>query len=101
MLASSSANAAGPSPFVEGSWSQLRDAHKGRPVIVHFWGMTCGPCLAELPKWGEFAQKNNKADLVLVEADPFETGAGRETSAAANVLAKANLGAVERWAFAS
>ena len=35
----------------EGSWQALRQAHDGRPTIMHFWGLTCGPCLVELPEW--------------------------------------------------
>jgi len=38
-------------PFVRGSWAQLLKAHQGKPIVVHFWGLTCGPCLAELPNW--------------------------------------------------
>jgi hypothetical protein len=24
-------------PFKRGSWQQIRKAHEGRPVVVHFW----------------------------------------------------------------
>ena len=26
----------------------------GRALVVHFWGVTCGPCRAEMPQWGRF-----------------------------------------------
>ena len=29
-------------------------AHAGRPTLVHFWGVTCGPCKVELPLLGQF-----------------------------------------------
>ena len=31
-------------PFVRGSWQEMLRSHKGRPTLVHFWGVTCGPC---------------------------------------------------------
>ena len=31
-------------PFVRGSWKHVLNAHAGQPVVVHFWGVTCGPC---------------------------------------------------------
>ena len=30
-------------------------AHAGQPTVIHFWGLTCGPCLVELPQWGDAA----------------------------------------------
>ena len=41
-------------PFERGSWQQLLRAHAGRPTLVHFWGVTCGPCKVELPLLGQF-----------------------------------------------
>jgi thiol-disulfide isomerase/thioredoxin len=35
-------------PFSAGSWQQVLRDHAGRPSIVHFWGLTCGPCRVEL-----------------------------------------------------
>ena len=53
--------------FERGSWQQIRTAHAGEPLVVHFWGVTCGPCRAELPQWGQLA--NERADLRLVTID--------------------------------
>jgi len=39
-------------PFGRGSWQEILRAHAGRPTIVHFWGVTCGPCKVELPLLG-------------------------------------------------
>ena len=88
--------AATPQPFQRGSWSNLLDAHRGRATIVHFWGLTCGPCVVELPEWGRFAGRRGDTDLVMVDADPT-TIAPEDL---ATVLEKAGLGRVESWRFA-
>ncbi|HTH17327.1 MAG TPA: TlpA family protein disulfide reductase [Magnetospirillum sp.] len=82
-------------PFIAGSWQALRQAHVGRPLVVHLWSLTCAPCLAELPRWQALAGQGGGADLVLVSTDPVEQ-APRLTA----TLARAGLGGVESWAFA-
>jgi thiol-disulfide isomerase/thioredoxin len=84
-----------PRAFHRGSWQDLRAAHQGHPVIVHFWGLTCGPCLAELPKWGKFHQQHQQADLIMVAADPIP----QQRDALSETLAKAGLEGVESWWF--
>jgi thiol-disulfide isomerase/thioredoxin len=96
LLLSSPALAQGPQPFVRGSWQELRHEHAGRPIIVHFWGLTCGPCLVELPRWGEFISDKPGVDVVMVAAD-LVVG---ERKAIAGVLAKAGCAAAESWMFA-
>lgn len=81
--------------FGRGSWRALLDAHAGRPLIVHFWGLTCGPCLTELPDWGRFAHSRPNADLVLVAADPVPQPGDR----LAETLAQAGLAGAESWSF--
>ena len=27
--------------FGQGSWQEIRKAHAGEPLVVHFWGVTC------------------------------------------------------------
>ena len=90
------ASASEPQPFLRGSWAELRQDHAGRPTIVHFWGLTCGPCLAELPKWGEFAHAHDDVDFVFIDADPIAV-APEDLAATLN---KAGLGSVESWRFA-
>jgi thiol-disulfide isomerase/thioredoxin len=96
MLISFPAPASELSPFGRGSWEELRRVHDGHPTIVHFWGLTCGPCLVELPEWGRFAQSASGADFVMVAADPVP----EEPAQLSATLAKAGLSPVEGWRFA-
>src|SRR5439155_24111537 len=96
LLLASPALAEESRPFGRGSWQELRHEHAGRPIIVHFWGLTCGPCLVELPRWGEFISDKPGVDVVMVAAD-LVVG---ERKAIAGVLAKAGCAAAESWMFA-
>jgi thiol-disulfide isomerase/thioredoxin len=82
-------------PFERGSWQQILRAHAGRPTIVHFWGVTCGPCKVELPLLGQYMKDNAAIDMVTVSADlvPNLPGATR------SMLEKSGLGAAENWIF--
>ena len=66
-------------PFVRGSWQQMLRSHAGRPTLVHFWGVTCGPCKVELPLLGEFMKDHPEIDVVTISADlvPNLPGAAR------------------------
>jgi len=82
-------------PFGRGSWAQLLHAHVGRPTLVHFWGVTCGPCKAELPLLGAFMRDHADVDVVMISADlvpnlPDATNA---------MLQHAGLSAAENWMF--
>jgi Thiol-disulfide isomerase and thioredoxins len=82
-------------PFERGSWQEILRAHAGRPTIVHFWGVTCGPCKVELPLLGQFMKDHAAIDMVTVSADlvPNLPGATR------SMLEKSGLGAAENWIF--
>lgn len=82
-------------PFERGSWQAIRQAHAGRPTLVHFWGVTCGPCKVELPELGRFAKMHPGIDVVMIDADlvPNTPAAVRE------MVSKAGLAATENWAF--
>jgi thiol-disulfide isomerase/thioredoxin len=95
LLAPASAASPELKPFLRGSWQQLLDAHKDRPTIVHFWGVTCGPCKVELPRLGQFAKAHPGIDVVTISADlvPDRSGATRA------MLAKSGLASAENWIF--
>jgi thiol-disulfide isomerase/thioredoxin len=90
------ATAGEPLPFGRGSWQELRQAHVGRPTVVHFWALSCGPCLVELPVWGALVRERPDLRLVLVNTDRVLEKPERMLA----TLDKAGLRAVENWAFA-
>jgi thiol-disulfide isomerase/thioredoxin len=60
---------------LKGNKLNLSDS-KGKWVLVHFWGVTCAPCLKEFPQLESFAQKQDAKGLVILpicvdEKDPF------------------------------
>ncbi len=50
--------------------------HKGRPIILHFWNIECGPCMAELPslqtQYGD-TLKSSKGPL-FISIHPYADG---------------------------
>jgi thiol-disulfide isomerase/thioredoxin len=82
-------------PFVRGSWQQIRTGHAGRPFVVHFWGVTCGPCRVEMPHWGKLLAERRDLDLVLINADLVPD----DPAAAFAMLAKAGLANADNWIF--
>lgn len=95
VLASVSAQAADPLSFQRGSWEKLRAAHDGKPTVVHFWGLTCAPCLVEMPQWGKLQAERPDMQLVLVAADPVPQDPARVS----DMLARADLAKTESWTF--
>lgn len=87
--------AAAAEPFQRGSWQAIREAHAGRPLVVHLWSLTCAPCLVELPEWGKLAAERPELALVLISTDPAD-----RASRIASVLERAGLGGAPSWAFA-
>jgi len=82
-------------PFGRGSWQQLTKAHAGRPTIVHFWGVTCGPCKVELPQLGAFMKEHPAIDMVTISADFVPN----LPAAARAMLERSGLAAAENWIF--
>jgi len=82
-------------PFKRGSWQEIRNAHAGQPTVVHFWGLTCGPCRVEMPEWGRLLQERTDLKLVVIDADLIPNEAG----AAVEMLAKTGLASAENWIF--
>ena len=81
--------------FQRGSWQAILRTHAGRPMMVNFWGVTCGPCKVELPLLGKFVRDNPGVDVVTVNADLVPNP--RES--ALSMLHKAGLSSVENWTF--
>lgn len=82
-------------PFVKGSWHELRRVHAGRPTIVHFWGVTCGPCRVEMPEWGRLLRERPDMNLVMVDADLVPN----EPDKVIAMLARTGVDAAEQWRF--
>jgi thiol-disulfide isomerase/thioredoxin len=82
-------------PFRRGSWQDLLHAHTGRPTIVAFWGVTCGPCKVELPMLGAFMRDQAGVDVVTISADLVPN----LPEATRSMLQKAGLGSAENWIF--
>lgn len=95
VLVSAGAQSADLQSFGRGSWSKLRAAHDGQPTVVHFWGLTCAPCLVEMPEWGKLQAERPDMRLVMVAADPVPQDAARVN----DMLARADLARAENWAF--
>jgi thiol-disulfide isomerase/thioredoxin len=88
--------AAGVRAFERGSWQEIRKAHAGEPLVVHFWGVTCGPCREELPQWGRFLKARGGLHVVMIDADLVPN----EASAVRAMLDQSGLtSTAENWMF--
>lgn len=81
--------------FERGSWQKLLHAHSGRSTLVHFWGVTCGPCKVELPELGEFMKQHPAVDVITIDADLVPNS----DAAALSMLKDAGLSSAENWMF--
>ncbi|OAF10782.1 TlpA family protein disulfide reductase [Bradyrhizobium neotropicale] len=97
LLASGSALGAQPAlkPFERGTWQRVLRDHAGRPTLVHFWGVTCGPCKVELPLLGQFAKDHPDIDVITISADLVPN----LPAAAQSMLDKAGLSSTENFIF--
>jgi thiol-disulfide isomerase/thioredoxin len=82
-------------PYTRGSFEELRKAHAGWPMVVHYWSATCAPCLAELSDWARIAQEKKGIDILFVNAD----GEHDRIKAGAR-LEKAGLAGASQYGFA-
>jgi thiol-disulfide isomerase/thioredoxin len=88
--------ATGVRMFERGSWQEIRKAHAGTPLVVHFWGVTCGPCREELPQWGRFLKARGGLHVVMIDADLVPN----EASAVRAMLDQSGLtSTAENWMF--
>lgn len=83
-------------PFTHGGWRGLLDAHAGRPLVVHFWSLTCAPCVADLPAWAQLRRRRPDLAVVLVSTDPIDNAAAID-----RMLARTGLDGTPSLAFAT
>jgi len=97
LLASAAGLGAAPAlkPFERGTWKSVLKGHAGRPTLVHFWGVTCGPCKVELPELGQFAKDHPGIDVVTISADLVPN----LPAATQSMLDKAGLSSTENFIF--
>ncbi|MFC0240228.1 TlpA family protein disulfide reductase [Rhodopseudomonas telluris] len=95
LTATPASESAGLKPFGRGSWKTLLQAHAGRPTLVYFWGVTCGPCKVELPQLGAFMTQNPAVDVVTIDADLVPNA----DQPALAMLRGAGLSAADNWVF--
>lgn len=88
-------SADGLRPFGSGSWAAILQEHAGRSFIVHFWGLTCGPCRTEMPEWGRLQSERNDMTLVLVNADFVQDSPAESL----RFLEVSGLAHAEKWLF--
>jgi hypothetical protein len=86
-----------PRLFDSTSWQTLASSHKGQPLIVHFWGFSCGNCMVELNDWGRFAKAHPGLAITFVNWDRR----GADSSRIAQALDKAGLGGVQSFVLAN
>ena len=95
LLANGTAAGVEPRAFVRGSWNEILKAHGGEPTIVHFWGVTCGPCRTEMPQWGGLLRERPGLKLVVINADLVPNA----PDAVAAMLDETGLAGAESWMF--
>lgn len=97
LIASVAALSAAPGlkPFERGTWQSVLRGHQGRPTLVHFWGVTCGPCKVELPLLGQFAKDHPGIDVVTISADLVPN----LPAATQSMLDRAGLASTENFIF--
>jgi thiol-disulfide isomerase/thioredoxin len=58
-----------PEGLHSGDMARLREAYKGRPMVVHLWSLTCAPCLEEFPKWARRIKRHPEVAFVFINTD--------------------------------
>jgi thiol-disulfide isomerase/thioredoxin len=86
-----SADATTIRPFDKDSFARIRAGYTHQPLVVHIWGLTCGPCLAELPRWGRMKKQDPGMHLVLIQADEAAVDAVKAA------VEHAGLAQAENW----
>lgn len=81
-------------PYGRGAFAEIVKTHAGKPLIIHFWSVTCPPCLVELPQWSKMADARKDVDIVFVNTDGEEDRPRAEAR-----IEKAGLGRLPHYGF--
>ncbi len=81
--------------FVTGSHEQILAQHRGRPLVLAFWSLTCAHCQEEFALLRAFTRAHPEVALVLVSTD-----APQDSEAIAATLRERGLDGVSAWVFA-
>ncbi|HMN65339.1 MAG TPA: TlpA disulfide reductase family protein [Burkholderiaceae bacterium] len=80
-----------PPSFEAGTFAKIVSAGAGRPLVVHFWGLTCAPCIEELPRWGTFVRREPGLNVAFIQVDPMPP------DRVAAILRRAGLERARNW----
>jgi thiol-disulfide isomerase/thioredoxin len=72
MLSSAHAQESTLKPYQKGNWGAIIGSADGAPLAVHFWGVTCPPCVKEMPLWGKFLSSDKTAKAVFIQVDDVD-----------------------------
>ncbi len=78
-------------PYQNGDWSTIVKSANGQPLAVHIWGVTCAPCVKEMPKWGKYLAKHKDDKVIFMQVDDVSVGMMEK------MLLKANLGEADNY----
>jgi thiol-disulfide isomerase/thioredoxin len=76
------------------SAAAIRARHAGHPLVVHVWGVTCAPCVKELPRWGALLKTQPGMQLVLIQIDESSLAEAERR------IRTAGLATAESWSVA-
>ena len=86
MLAAAQPAGAELLPYETGQWHSLLAGGQGKPLLVHFWGFSCPPCIEELPAWADFVRAHPGLNAVFIEVDQVPEEMTRSTLTSARLI---------------
>jgi hypothetical protein len=76
-------------PYQKGDWTSILKLANGKPMAVHFWGVTCAPCVKEMPQWGKLIASDKTVKVIFIQVDDVSPEMIRQMLERAS-LSKAN-----------
>ena len=73
-------------PYQKGDWSSILNLANGKPMAVHFWGVTCAPCIKEMPQWSKFLSSDKDAKIIFIQVDDVSPEMIRKMLRQANLV---------------